>query len=80
MAGPAIARVDTKGIIDGLWRGEGQCIGPRAKDADLWKLIWEELHRVHLEGLMVEVGHVKKHTAQEGRTRSTKTFTRSLIT
>ena len=34
---------------------------PRAKDADLWILIWEELHRVHREGILVEVEHVKAH-------------------
>ena len=32
------------GIIDGLWRGEGKCIDPKAGDADLWIKIWEELH------------------------------------
>ena len=39
----AMVHVDKKGIIDGLWRGEMRCIGPRAKDADLWILIWEEV-------------------------------------
>ena len=28
-------------ITDGLWRGEAKCIGPTAKDAELWNLIWE---------------------------------------
>ena len=47
---------DNKGIIDGL------CIGPRGKDADLWILIWEELHRFHHEGKMMEVlEHVTAH-------------------
>ena len=32
-----------KGIIDGLRKGEKECIGPRAGDADLWINIWEEL-------------------------------------
>ena len=36
--------VDNKGIIDGLRRGERECIKPRAGDADLWIKIWEELH------------------------------------
>ena len=38
----------TKGVIDGLWKGEKKCIVPKAKDADLWIMIWEELHRIHL--------------------------------
>ena len=29
-----VVHVDNKGIIDGLWRGEMRCSGPRAKDAD----------------------------------------------
>ena len=37
-----------------------RCSGPRAKDADLWILIWEELHRVHQEGIVVEVEHEKR--------------------
>ena len=56
---PAMVHVDEKGIIDGLWRGEMRCIGPRAKDSDLWILIWEKFHRVHQEGVRVEVEHVK---------------------
>ena len=28
---------------------------------DLWILIWEELHRVHQEGTLVEVEHVTAH-------------------
>ena len=34
--GPIMVHVDNKGIIDGLWRGEMKCIGPKAKHADLW--------------------------------------------
>ena len=41
------------------------CIGPRATDASLWILIWEELHRVHQEGLLVEVEHVKRHRSKK---------------
>ena len=33
--GPVRVHVDTKGIIDGLRRGESKCIKPRAGDADL---------------------------------------------
>ena len=43
--GPTMYHVDNKGIIDGLWRGEMTCIGPKAKkNADLWISLWEELH------------------------------------
>ena len=42
-----------------------KCIGPRAKDADVWIMIWEELHRVHQEGVLVEVEHVKAHRSKK---------------
>ena len=54
-----MVHVDNKGLVDGLWRGEMRCIGPRAKDADLWILISKELHRVHQARILVEVEHVK---------------------
>ena len=31
------------------------CSGPKANDANLWILIREESHRVHQEGILVEV-------------------------
>ena len=33
--GPIKVQVDNKGIIDGLRKGEKECIKPRAGDADL---------------------------------------------
>ena len=42
-----------------------KCIGPKAKDADLWILIWEELHRVHQEGIPAEVENVKSHRSEK---------------
>ena len=33
--GSTKVHVDNKGIIDGLWRGEEECIQPRAGDTDL---------------------------------------------
>ena len=63
--GPTMVYVDNKGIIDGLWRGEMRCIAPRAKDPDLWILIWEGLDRVDMEGIRVEVEHVKAHCSKK---------------
>ena len=60
-----MVHVDDKGITDGLWRGEARCIGPRAKDADLLIMIWEELHRVHQEDILVEVEHVRAHRSKK---------------
>ena len=57
--------VDNKGIIDGLWRGEMKCIGPRAKNADLWIWIWEKVRRIHQEGVLLEVEHVKAHRSKK---------------
>ena len=51
--GPTTAHVDNKGILDVLWRGEINCIGPKAKDADLWMLIWQEVHRAHQGGILL---------------------------
>ena len=42
--GPVEVYVDIKGSIDGLRRGERECIMPTVGDADFWIKIWEELH------------------------------------
>ena len=47
--------------MDGLWRGEGECIDPKARDADLWIKIWEVLHLLMSKEILVEVEHVKAH-------------------
>ena len=60
-----MVHVDNKGILDGLLRAEMKCIGPTAKDADLWILISEELNRVPKEGILVEVEHVKAHRCKK---------------
>ena len=44
--GPIKVHVDNKGIIDGLQKGKGECVKPRAGDADLWIKTWEELHEL----------------------------------
>ena len=33
--GPTTSPADNEGIIDGLWMGKMECVGPKAKDADL---------------------------------------------
>ena len=46
--------MDNKGIIDGLRKGEKECIKPRAGDADLWikncEEIYELVEKRHLSG------------------------------
>ena len=42
-----------------------RCIGPRGKDADFFTSIWEELHRVHQEGILVEGEPVKAHNSKK---------------
>ena len=63
--GPTKVYVDNKGIIDGLWRGERECIKPKAGDADLWIKIWEELHRLSARDVAVEVEHVKAYRTKK---------------
>ena len=60
-----MVHVHNKGFIDVLWKGEMRCSGPRAKDADLWILILEELHRVHQERILLDVAHVKAHGSKK---------------
>ena len=45
VCGPTKIHVDNKGIIDGLRKGEKECIKPRAGDADQWKNL-EEVHEL----------------------------------
>ena len=58
--------VHVKGTIDGLRKGEKECLKPRARDADLWIKLWEELHGVwQKKGILVEVAHVKAHRTKK---------------
>ena len=70
--GPIKIRVDNKGIIDGLRKGEKECIKPRAGDADLWIKIWEELHELVERGILVEVAHVKGTPYKEKKRKDDK--------
>ena len=56
---------DNKEIIDGLRKGEKECIKPRAGDADF--LVWEELHGLAERGILVEVEHVKAHRTKNDK-------------
>ena len=67
--GPIKVHVDTKGKIDGLRKGEKECIKPRAGGADLRKN-WEELHGLVERHILVEVEHVKAHRTIKGKGKS----------
>ena len=71
--GPIKVHVDKKRIFDGLRTEQKECIKPRAGDADLWIVVWEELHGLAGRGILVEVEHVKAH-----RTKKEKQICRSL--
>ena len=62
--GPITVHVDIKGIIDGLRKGEKECIRPRAGDADLW-IKCEEIQSLAERGILVEVEHVKAHRTKK---------------
>ena len=51
------AHAEDKVIIDGLWKSQTKCVGPKAKDADLRIPIWEETHMIRQEGMDMEVQH-----------------------
>ena len=65
--GPINVHVDNRRKIDGLCRGEGKCIDPKAGDADLWIKIWEELHLLMSRELLVEAEHVKTHRKKKDK-------------
>ena len=68
-----VSDVDNKGIIDGLRKGEKECIKPRAVDADLWIKIWEELRELVKRGVLVEVEHVKAHRTKKEKEKHDET-------
>ena len=53
-SGPIKVHVDNMGTIEGLRKGEKECIKPRAGDADRWNNR-EELHELVKRGVPVEV-------------------------
>ena len=59
MMGLVKVHVDSKGIIDALWRGERKCVDPKAGDADLRIKMLEELHLFMSKEILMEVEHVK---------------------
>ena len=72
MSGPVKVHVDNKGIIDGLRKGEKECIRPRGGDADLWIQNWEESHELVKRGILVEVTYVKAHRTKKEKENMTK--------
>ena len=62
--------VDKKGLVDGLRKGEKECVKPGAGDGDMWIDIWEELHE--LRGILVEVAHVKAHRTKKEKEKMTQ--------
>ena len=64
--------MDNKGIIDGLRKGEKECIKPRTGDADLWIKNGEELHELVKRGILVEVEHVKAHRTKKEKEKMTQ--------
>ena len=72
VCGPIKVHVDNKGIIDGLRKGEKECIKPRAGDADLWIKSWEELRELVTRGIFVEVEHVKAHRTKKEKEKMTQ--------
>ena len=65
VCGPIKVHVDNKGIIDGLRKGEKECIKPRAGDADLWLKFSENVHELAKRGILVEVEHVKANRTKK---------------
>ena len=71
VCGPIKVHVDNKGTIDGLRKGEKECIEPRAEMQTCGK-IWEELHELAKRGILVEVEHVKAHRTKKEKEKMTQ--------
>ena len=65
--GPIKVHVDNKGIIGGLWRGERNCISPKAGDAGLSINICEELHHLVSRHIAVELEHFKARRTKKDK-------------
>ena len=58
---PVRIHVDNKSVVDGITIGREECTSSRAADADLWRVVWDELDASRARG-KVEVVKVKAHT------------------
>ena len=67
VCGPIKVHGDNKGRIDGLRKGEKECIKPRAGHAVLWITFWEELHELIKRGILVEGSGTCQGTPNEER-------------
>ena len=77
--GPSMVHVENKRIIDGCGKEKRNVfIGLKAKDADLWIVIWEELNKLRAKDIVIEVEYVKAHRAEKER-QQISLFEKSLI-
>ena len=72
--GPIKVHVDNKGIIDGLRRGEGNYIIPKAGDAHLWIEIWDELQSLAAED------NVKAHRTKKEKSKMHRSHYEKFVT
>ena len=59
------AHVESKGVIDGLWRGERKCIDPKVGDADLWKKSGKHCTCQSRQKIQWKSEHVKAHRTKK---------------
>ena len=71
-----LCHVDNKAIIGGPWRRQLKCIGPKAKDAEMWIFIWEVVRRIHQKRILLEVEHVKAHCPKKQEKQEMSLFER----
>ena len=63
-AAPTI-HVDNQSVVDGVAEGRQWCTSAGSSDADLWRVVWEELEEARSRG-EVGVAWVKAHTRWDG--------------
>ena len=58
---PLRIHVDNQSVVDGIASGRESCTSSKAADADLWRVVWDELEVARARGC-VDVLKVKAHT------------------
>ena len=66
------AHVDNKWILDGLWKGEVKCTGPKAAAVGLCTKMCEEMHHRRSKEILNEVEHVKAHRTKRDKKEMSK--------